>query len=109
MVFFSICVMRCGFETMLFLFENQALMGWSKFFGIQRIFLTQIWFGEYNYWLLKVKYFQPLMLIDWICHTRNLYNERLKPVFEYKSPLDYLVVKKLVIRIKVFWYTNDFI
>ena len=42
------------------------------------IFLTQIWFGECNQWLLKVKScvmyvgnFYPLMLIYWICQTKS--------------------------------------
>ena len=51
------------------------------FLGKQYIFLTQIWFGECNEWLLKVKNFkvrvvcvgnfEPLMHIDWIFHTKS--------------------------------------
>ena len=56
---------------------------------------------------------------DLFLYTRNLSNEHLKPVFEYKISFwiyvlvlwihrGYYVVKKLVwnVRIKAFWYTN---
>ena len=66
--------------------------------------MTQIWFGGCNWLFYKVKNsfcvcreFLSLMLINWICqtksesdlflYTRNLSNELLKPVFEYKIPL----------------------
>ena len=71
------------------------------------------------------------MLINWIHHTkseselflytRDLLNERLKPVFEYKIAFGinilvlwihkgYFVVKNLMwnVRIKAFWYTKMF-
>ena len=73
--------------------------------------------------------FQPLMPINWIrqiksesdlfLYTRNLSNERWKPVFELKITFWscvlvmwihkwYYVVKKLVlnVHIKAFWYTK---
>ena len=74
------------------------------------IFLTQIWFGKCNKWLLKVKKFVPLMLIDWICYTKlelDLFLYIRNNTLEHKFKQWFCTPKPVLnVCFKDFWYTK---